>query len=148
MFCWAGRVHSETECTALGVMAALPFVLKDGAFVAECTLRAERVANPTYHSDVTAAVHEMARGMFDAGIVNKQTMWEFDDLCLVPVAPMPPEEIRQLRERELVSQPVFARYLNVSRNLVSDWERGVKNPGGPALRLLAIVKKSGLGVLV
>jgi putative transcriptional regulator len=104
--------------------------------------------NPTYRSDVTAAVHEMAQGMFDAGIVSKQTMREFDELCLAPVAPMPPEEIRQLRERELVSQPVFARYLNVSRNLVSDWERGVKNPGGPALRLLSIVKKSGLGVLV
>lgn len=28
------------------------------------------------------------------------------------------------------SQPVFARYLNVSKNLVSDWERGVKKPGG------------------
>ncbi len=90
----------------------------------------------------------MAQNMFDAGIVSKQTMREFDDLCLASVAPMPPEEIRQLRERELVYQPVFARYLNVSRNLVSDWERGIKNPGGPALRLLTIVKKSGLGVLV
>jgi putative transcriptional regulator len=108
----------------------------------------KKTPNPTYHSDVTAAVHEMAQGMFDAGVVSKQTMREFDDLCLAPVAPMPPDEIRQLRERELVSQPVFARYLNVSRNLVSDWERGVKNPGGPALRLLTIVKKSGLGVLV
>jgi putative transcriptional regulator len=108
----------------------------------------KKTLNPTYHSDVTAAVHEMAQGMFDAGIVSKQTMRAFDGLCLAPVAPMPPEEIRLLRERELVSQPVFARYLNVSRNLVSDWERGVKNPGGPALRLLAIVKKSGLAVLV
>ena len=43
-----------------------------------------------------------------------------------------------------VSQPVFARYLKVSKNLVSDWERGVKRPSGPALRLLAIVKKGGL----
>jgi putative transcriptional regulator len=43
-----------------------------------------------------------------------------------------------------VSQPVFARYLNVSKNLVSEWERGAKRPGGPALRLLAVVKKKGL----
>ena len=41
-------------------------------------------------------------------------------------------------------QPVFARYLNVSKNLVSDWERGAKRPGGPALRLLTVVRKSGL----
>jgi putative transcriptional regulator len=100
-----------------------------------------------YHSDITAAVHEMAIDMLEVGALSKQTMREFDDLCLVPIDPMPPEEIRQLRERELVSQPVFARYLNVSRNLVSDWERGVKNPGGPALRLLSIVKKNGLSAI-
>jgi putative transcriptional regulator len=41
-------------------------------------------------------------------------------------------------------QPVFAAYLNVSRNLVSDWERRIKRPGGPALRLLSIVQRSGL----
>jgi putative transcriptional regulator len=39
---------------------------------------------------------------------------------------------------------VFARYLNVSKNLVSDWERGKKKPGGPALRLLSIVQRKGL----
>jgi DNA-binding transcriptional regulator YiaG len=52
------------------------------------------------------------------------------------------------RIRERVSQPVFARYLNVSKNLVSDWERGVKKPGGPALRLLAVVQKGGLNAIV
>ena len=53
------------------------------------------------------------------------------------------EAIRALREREHLSQPVFARYLNVSKNLVSDWERGVKRPGGPALRLLTVIEKKG-----
>ncbi|WP_242513309.1 helix-turn-helix domain-containing protein [Halochromatium salexigens] len=51
---------------------------------------------------------------------------------MTPVEPLSPEAIRALREREHLSQPVFARYLNVSKNLVSDWERGVKRPGGPA----------------
>lgn len=55
-----------------------------------------------------------------------------------------PEEIKSLRMREHISQPVCARYLNVSKNLVSDWERGVKKPGGPALRLLALIQKKGL----
>jgi len=54
------------------------------------------------------------------------------------------EEIRALRKREHLSQPVFARYLNVSKNLVSDWERGVKRPGGPALRLLTVIEKNGI----
>jgi transcriptional regulator with XRE-family HTH domain len=46
-----------------------------------------------------------------------------------------------------MSQPVFARHLNVSKNMVSDWERGVKNPGGPALLLLSLVKRKGVRVL-
>jgi putative transcriptional regulator len=55
-----------------------------------------------------------------------------------------PSQIRALREREQVSQPVFAHYLNVSKNLVSDWERGKRKPGGPALRLLSIIRKHGI----
>jgi putative transcriptional regulator len=57
---------------------------------------------------------------------------------------MLPEQIKALRIREHISQPVFARYLNVSKNLVSDWERGVKKPGGPALRLLTVIQHKGL----
>jgi putative transcriptional regulator len=71
-------------------------------------------------------------------------MRDFDDSCLTPVMPLSPEEIRALREHEHLSQPVFARYLNVSKNLVSDWERGVKRPGGPALRLLTLIAKNGI----
>lgn len=82
--------------------------------------------------------------LHEVGVIDKQTMREFDESCLTPAQPMPPERIRALREREHLSQPVFALYLNVSKNLVSDWERGVKKPGGPALRLLAVVEKNGI----
>jgi putative transcriptional regulator len=71
-------------------------------------------------------------------------MREFDDACLTDIEPLAPEEIRAIREHENLSQPVFARYLNVSKGLVSDWERGVKKPGGPALRLLTVVRKKGI----
>ena len=100
-----------------------------------------------YRSGVAASVHEMAEGFYDAGLIDKQTMRDFDASCLTPATPMSPKEIRALREREHVSQPVFARYLNVSKNLVSDWERGAKRPGGPALRLLAIIRKNGLSAV-
>ena len=100
--------------------------------------------NKTYRSEAAAAVHEMVEGFHDAGLVDKQTMREFDELCIAAAEQLPPEEIKALREREQVSQPVFARYLNVSKNLVSDWERGIKRPGGPALRLLTVVRKNGL----
>lgn len=97
-----------------------------------------------YRSDAFAAIHETMEGLYESGAIDKQTMREFDDACLTPVRMLGPEEIRQIRQREHISQPVFARYLNVSRNLVSDWERGVKKPGGPALRLLTVIQKKGL----
>ena len=101
-----------------------------------------------YRSEALAAIHETMEALHDVGAVNKQTMRELDEACLTPVHPMQPEQIRALREREHLSQPVFARYMNVSKNLVSDWERGVKKPGGPALRLLSVVEKSGIQALI
>ena len=97
-----------------------------------------------YHSEIAAAVHEDMRDMFKLGVIDKQTMRTFDELCLVPVQPMTAEEIRTLREREGLSQPVLAWYLNVSKNLISDWERGVRKPGGAALKLLNLVKSKGV----
>jgi putative transcriptional regulator len=100
--------------------------------------------NKSYRSDVASAVHEMMSDAHDAGVVSQATLKSFDIACLSPALILAGEEIRALREREHVSQPVFAAYLNVSRNLVSDWERGVKRPGGPALRLLSIIHRKGL----
>lgn len=104
----------------------------------------EKAEGKGYRSAIAGAVHEMMSDAHDAGVVSRETLRTFDDACLTPAAPLAPAEIRALREREHVSQPVFAAYLNVSRNLVSDWERGVKRPGGPALRLLSIIQRQGL----
>ncbi len=98
----------------------------------------------TYKSEAMAAIHEMMEGFHESGAIDKQAMREFDDACLTSVQALTPEEIRSIRESENISQPVFARYLNVSKGLVSDWERGVKKPSGPALRLLTVVQKKGL----
>jgi len=103
--------------------------------------------NPRYRSEIAGAMHEMIAGFADAGVVPKTTLRKFEEACLISAEPLAPDEIRALREREAVSQPVFAAYLNVSRNLVSDWERGKKRPGGPALRLLGIVQRRGLAAI-
>jgi putative transcriptional regulator len=73
-----------------------------------------------YRSEAFAAIHETMEGLHEVGAIDKQTMREFDEACLTPVQVLAPEEIRQIRQREQISQPVFARYLNVSKNLVSD----------------------------
>ncbi len=64
--------------------------------------------------------------------------------CLAPATPLTANEIEAIREAQHGSQPVFARYLKVSKNLVSDWERGKKRSGRPALRLLSIIQRKGL----
>ena len=100
-----------------------------------------------YRSRAMASIHETAEGLHAAGLMDKQTMRQFDDACLTPVRPLTAVEIRALREREGASQAVFARYLNVTTGLVSQWERGEKHPQGPSLKLLSLVAKSGLAAV-
>lgn len=97
-----------------------------------------------YRTDALAAIHETMEALHEVGAIGQRTMRQFDEACLTPVRVLTPEEIKALRIRERISQAVFARYLNVSKNLVSDWERGVKKPGGPAVRLLTVIEKKGL----
>lgn len=99
---------------------------------------------PHYQSEILAMIHENISDLHEANVVDKKTMREFDRLCLTPVNPLSPGEIRQVRENAHLSQTVFAVYLNVSKNLLSDWERGVKKPSGTALKLLTLVKTKGI----
>jgi len=97
-----------------------------------------------YRSDALAAVHETALGLAAAGVMGKRTMKAFDAMCLTPVKKLTAAQIRQIRLREKASQAVFARYLNVTTGLVSQWERGEKHPRGASLKLLTLVAKKGL----
>jgi putative transcriptional regulator len=53
-----------------------------------------------YRSPLLASIHETAEGFHAAGVMDKRTMREFDHLCLTPVRPLRPREIRALRLRE------------------------------------------------
>jgi putative transcriptional regulator len=98
----------------------------------------------TFKSDALAAIHETASDLSDVGLMDKQTMREFDKLCLTPVVALTPDEIKEIRLNTHVSQSVFAHYLNVSPGVVSQWERGEKRPAGASLKLLLIVRNKGL----
>ena len=100
-----------------------------------------------YRSDALAAIHETMEALHDVGAINKRTMRHFDEACLTPVRELKPEEIKAIREREHVSQTVFANYLNVTTSLVSKWERGEKKPSGASLKLLSLVEKKGLATV-
>lgn len=59
--------------------------------------------------------------------------------------PPPPgyggEDVRRIREGLGLSQSVFGQLLNASVNTVKAWERGVRTPDGPSLRLLEMAEK-------
>jgi len=92
-------------------------------------------------------VHQTARGLHKAGVMDKQTMREFDALCLPPVKNLSAAQIRRLRRRNKASQAVFAAYLNTSPSTVQKWEQGQKKPNGPSLKLLNLVDQKGLEAL-
>lgn len=74
-------------------------------------------------------------------------MREFDALCITPTKELTPREIKLIRIREKLSQPVFAIYLNISPSTIKKWETGEKRPRGAALKLLNLVKDKGLDAL-
>lgn len=85
--------------------------------------------------------------MHRAGTVDKTTLREFDETCLVAPKMLSSRDIKKLREKCHVSQPIFARYLNTSESTVEKWESGAKRPSGMALKLLNVIQKHGLKVL-
>lgn len=100
-----------------------------------------------YKSEISEAIHSSVLGMYRAGTIDKATMREFDESCLIAPIPMEPKRIKRIRESQHVSQPVFARYLNTSESTIEKWESGAKKPSGMALKLLDIVEKHGLKML-
>jgi len=100
-----------------------------------------------YRSDAMAAIHETMAALHDVGAIDKQTIRRFDSACLTPIRPLKPKQIKAIREKERVSQTVFATYLNVTSSLVSQWERGEKRPSGASLKLLTLVEKNGLAAV-
>jgi putative transcriptional regulator len=101
-----------------------------------------------FKSDAFQAIHSSATALYKVGAIDKTTMKGFDESCLTAPPALKPEQIRKLRLRLRVSQPVFARYLNTSESTIEKWETGAKQPSGMALKLLSVVEKHGLAALV
>jgi putative transcriptional regulator len=99
-----------------------------------------------YKDDLSEALHSTISAMYRIGTVDEQTMRKFDDSCLAPPV-LEPCQIKKLRKRLKVSQPVFARYLSTSESTIEKWESGAKKPSGMALKLLWVVDKHGLEIL-
>jgi len=98
-------------------------------------------------SRILAEMYATARGLEGIGATDKQTLREFDALCLPQVKELSVRQIRDLRTRVRVSQAVFASFLNTSVSTVQKWEIGEKKPSGPSLRLLNVIERKGIEAL-
>jgi putative transcriptional regulator len=47
-----------------------------------------------------AAIDETMEGFYESGVIDKQTMREFDEACLTSVEAPTPEESRPIRESD------------------------------------------------
>ena len=98
-------------------------------------------------SKILKVVHDGARDLHYARLMDEMTMREFNVMCLPPVKLYSPRQIKQLRMKYKASQSVFAAYLNTSKSTVQKWEQGQKKPNGPSLKLLNLVEQKGLEAL-
>ena len=102
----------------------------------------------SYRSDPLRSVHLAMEGLHKVGAIDKATMKRFDSACLTPVGVFPPEAIKRIRQTANMSQAIFAKALNVTTSLVSQWERGDKKPSGPSAKLLALADRKGIEAIL
>ena len=102
---------------------------------------------------ITKELLETAKGMHKVGILDdkayeKITKRHLGKEKLLEMEPITSDEIRSIREREHISQAVFANYLNLTVGYISQLERGMRRPSGAVLALLNIVRHKGLNAIL
>ncbi len=104
-------------------------------------------------SKVSEAIVEMAgdqnrSGLMDKAAYEKITVRLLGADSLPAAKPVSSNQIRKMREKANLSQAAFARYLNLTTGYISQLERGVKTPKGPALALLNVIKRKGFEAIL
>ena len=104
-------------------------------------------------SHLTKALLETAEGMHRIGILDNEeyrqiTVRHLGAQALPAADPISGAEIRTLRESANMSQAAFARSLNLSTGYISQLERGTKQPKGPALALLNVIRRKGFEAIL
>ena len=62
--------------------------------------------------------------------------------------PISGEDVRIMREQAHMSQAAFARVLNLTVGYISQLERGIRKPTGPALSLLNVIRRKGVEAIL
>ena|ERR1700693_379230 len=94
-------------------------------------------------SVISENIHKTAMGLLAAGVIDKQTMRKFDETCIVELPVVSPDQVRRIREKWHVSQPVLAKQMGTSASTVKKWENGDNPVKGPAAIVLRLIEKNG-----
>jgi putative transcriptional regulator len=99
-----------------------------------------------------AEIVEAMRALHKVGAMSddelqKTTMKMLGKDALPKIEALSPAQIVGVRKHTGVSQAVLAAFMNVAVSTVSQWERGERRPTGAALKLLHVVKRSGIDAL-
>jgi putative transcriptional regulator len=87
-------------------------------------------------------------GIMDDATYRKITVRHLGKQALSTSAPISPKEIRAIRERANLSQAALARMMNLTVGYLSQLERGVKQPKGPSLALLNVIRRKGIEAIL
>lgn len=107
----------------------------------------------TKTSKLTKNLIDMGKDLRDVGLIDEEschkiTMRLLKKEKMPKIKPITSDEIRAIREKEQVSQAVFANYLNLTVGYISKLEQGLRKPTGPLLTLLNIVQRKGLHAIL
>jgi putative transcriptional regulator len=105
------------------------------------------------NSSIVESILETAGDLHRHGLLDNEeyrqiTVRHLGAEPLPTAQPIQGEEIRGLRERANMSQAAFARTLNLSVGYISQLERGTKQPKGPALALLNVIRRKGFEAIL
>lgn len=104
-------------------------------------------------SKFAEAILETAEDMHRIGVMNdatyeRITVRHLGAKPLHTAKPIKAIEIKKLRQSANLSQAAFARYLNLTPGYISQLERGAKQPKGPALALLNVIRRKGVEAIL
>lgn len=97
---------------------------------------------------LVAALRGDLAALAKADAISTVTLRQFDAHYPPPVRAFSANDIRRLRDRLRLSQPVFARVLHTTPSTMRRWEQGDTRPAGPALKLLNIIADKGLEAIL
>jgi putative transcriptional regulator len=148
------RTSNATRSSLLAGLRIIGFRPMHQKFAsALMTTQYRRLKMPKKNSRIVEAILETARdlhrlGMMDDEEYRKITVRHLGPQPLPTAKPISSREIRKIREKANLSQAAFARYLNLTSGYVSQLERGTKQPKGPALALLNVIRRKGFEAIL